>query len=64
MAGRFSKSANRAYRATLNGGNNWAIASLGVGGRELSVARHRSGTVAYTTLDERGPLLEVELLEA
>ena len=60
----YSKSNNRSYRAMLNGGGNWVIAPLGAGGREMSVARHRTGTLAYTTLDERGPLLEVGLITA
>jgi hypothetical protein len=60
----YDKSANRSYRATLNINGNWIIAPLGVGGREMSVTRHDRGTIAYTTLDERGPLLELGLLES
>ncbi|HEV2292486.1 MAG TPA: alginate lyase family protein [Tepidisphaeraceae bacterium] len=60
----YNKSGNHSYRATLTTGNRWLISPLSVGGREMSVARHGSGTLAYTTLDERGPLLEVGLLES
>lgn len=60
----YDKSGNRSYRATLAAGGNWLITPLSVGGREMSVARHPVGAIAYTTLDERGPLLEVGLLES
>lgn len=35
---------------------------LGAGGREINVARNAGGVLAYSTLDERGPLLEVNVL--
>jgi hypothetical protein len=58
----YNRSANRAYRATLTPGAGWSTTFLGVGGREISVTRHPKGALAYSTLDERGPLLEVAVL--
>jgi hypothetical protein len=58
----YNRSANRAYRATLTPGSGWSTTLLGAGGREMSVARHSRGALAYSTLDERGPLLEVAVL--
>ena len=58
----FNKSANRGYRAIPAGGGVWHYELLGPGGREISVARHRTGALAYSTLDENLPLLEVGIL--
>jgi hypothetical protein len=59
----FNKSDNKGYRAVLINGA-WFFTLLGVGGREMSVARHRSGALAYSTLDDNAPLLEVGILSS
>jgi hypothetical protein len=60
----FNKSANRGYRAIPAGGGVWHYELLGPGGREISVARHRTGALAYSMLDENLPLLEVGILSS
>ena len=59
----FNKSVNKGYRGTLSKGK-WVFTLLGVGGREMNVARKSDGSLAYSTLDDSAPLLEVGFLSS
>ena len=59
----FNKSVNKGYRGILAKGK-WTFVLLGDGGREMRVAKTASGHLAYSTLDDTVPLLEVGFLDA
>ncbi|MGB7158747.1 MAG: alginate lyase family protein [Tepidisphaeraceae bacterium] len=57
----FDKTNNLAKRARKSGAS-WSITTLVTGGREMQVAKKSTGALAYTTLDDLIPRLDVRYL--
>ena len=57
----FDRTSLVAKRAKKSGAS-WAITTLVTGGREMNVAKKSTGALAYTTLDESLPRLDVQFL--
>ena len=57
----FDRSSLTAKRAKKSGAS-WTVSTLLTGGREMNVAMKSTGALAYTTLDESIPRLDVQFL--